>query len=107
MIQRIWRWGGQMRSLRRTIISGLLLLSFCFLGEGLAKDHPLIKPYPGSTGGITSEREFDAYELILGPIKDQKLTKSQHLEGKVTVVRYSTPAGRSNTATSSIPPAVK
>ena len=60
-----------------------------------AKDHPLIKPYPGSRGGITAQHEFDEYELITGPIKDGKLSKSLHLEGKVTEIHYAIPEGRS------------
>ena len=73
-------------------------LSVLFLAAGgilRAQDHPLIKPYPGSRGGIRSQSEFDEYELITGPLKDSKLTKSQHLEGKVTEIQYITPAGRS------------
>ena len=45
-----------------------LLMTLSFLTSLPAKDHPLIKPYPGSTGGISSEREFDEYELVPGPI---------------------------------------
>ena len=72
------------------------LLTFAGLPALLsAKDHPLIKPYPGSRGGISAERAFDEYELVTGPIKDGKLSKSQHLEGKVTEIHYSIPDGRS------------
>lgn len=68
-----------------------------FLAAGAilhAKDHPLIKPYQGSTGGIKAVRDFDAYELITGPIKSGK-AKFLHLEGKVTEIGYLTPPGRS------------
>src|SRR3990172_4019499 len=82
--------------LRRQIIAFGFLLAILAAGGILrAQDHPLIKPYPGSRGGIKSQREFDEYELITGPLKDSKLTKSQRLEGKVTEIQYSTPAGRS------------
>ncbi len=81
---------------RRRIAAAVLLATWCFLTALSAEDHPLIKPYPGSTGGIKSEREFDEYELVLGPItKEQKPAKSQHLEGKITDIIYYTPEGRS------------
>ena len=84
-----------MKPLSNAIFLGFLLTVAGLPLQVLAKDHPLIKPYPGSRGGITAEREFDEYELITGPIKDEKLTKSLHLEGKVTEIQYSIPEGRS------------
>jgi len=82
--------------LQKQIVVYSLFVMFLAAGGILrATDHPLIKPYPGSTGGIKSEREFDEYVLITGPLKDSKLTKSQRLEGKVTEIQYITPAGRS------------
>ena len=82
--------------LQKQIAVYSLLVMFLAAGGVLrAQDHPLIKAYPGSTGGIKSQREFEEYELITGPLKDSKLTKSQHLEGKVTEIQYITPAGRS------------
>lgn len=84
-----------MRSIWR-ILAVVLLTTSGFLTALSAQDHPLIKPYPGSTGGIKSEREFDEYELLLGPInKEQKPAKSEHLEGKITEIIYYTPEGRS------------
>jgi OOP family OmpA-OmpF porin len=84
-----------MKPLNKAVFLGFLLTIAGLPAQVLAKDHPLIKPYPGSRGGITAQREFDEYELITGPIKDQKLTKSLHLEGKVTEIQYSKPEGRS------------
>ena len=86
---------GIMKSLKRALLLGCFLIIAGLPAMMLAKDHPLIKPYPGSRGGITAERDFDEYELITGPIKEGKLTKSQHLEGKVTEIQYSIPEGRS------------
>jgi OOP family OmpA-OmpF porin len=83
-----------MKPLSNAMFLGFLLSIASLPAQVLAKDHPLIKPYPGSRGGITAEREFDEYELITGPIKDGKLTQSQHLEGKVTELQYSIPDGR-------------
>lgn len=78
------------------VAQGVLLMFLASVGDLLwAKDHPLIKAYPGSTGGIKTEREFDEYELIIGPLKDSKLTQSQRLQGKVTEIQYISPAGRS------------
>lgn len=84
-----------MKSLNKGVFLGLLLTLASLPAQLLANDHPLIKPYPGSRGGITAQRDFDEYELMTGPIKDQKLSKSQHLEGKVTEIHYSIPDGRS------------
>jgi OOP family OmpA-OmpF porin len=84
-----------MKSLDRALLLGCFLIIAGLPAAMLAKDHPLIKPYPGSRGGITAQREFDEYELITGPIKDGKLTKSLHLEGKVTEIHYAIPEGRS------------
>ena len=84
-----------MKTLTQALFLGFLLSVASLPAQLLAKDHPLIKPYPGSRGGITAERAFDEYELITGPIKDGKLSKSQHLEGKVTEIHYSIPEGRS------------
>jgi OOP family OmpA-OmpF porin len=84
-----------MKSSDRALLLGCFLIIASLPVVMLAKDHPLIKPYPGSRGGIMEQHEFDEYELITGPIKDGKLTKSLHLEGKVTVIRYAKPQGRS------------
>ena len=61
-------------------------------------EHPLVKMYPGSVvqGGLTSVREFDEFELIIGPIaKGGKPSKTQHLEGKIFTADYRNPANRS------------
>lgn len=60
-----------------------------------SKDHPLISRYPGSFISYYDVKEFDEYVLPLGPIKNEKLTKSQKLEGKVTLIQYKAPKGRS------------
>jgi outer membrane protein OmpA-like peptidoglycan-associated protein len=80
---------------KQIAVYSFLAMFFAVGGILRAQDHPLIKAYPGSMGGIKSQQEFDEYELITGPLKDSKLTKSQHLEGKITEIQYITPAGRS------------
>jgi outer membrane protein OmpA-like peptidoglycan-associated protein len=84
-----------MKLQRQSIYLGFLVLSLAAGGFLQAQDHALITPYPGSTGGIKSQREFDEYQLITGPLKDSKLTTSQRLEGKVTEIQYITLVGRS------------
>src|SRR3990172_10628545 len=82
--------------LQKQIVVYSLLVMFLAAGGILqAKAHPLIKPYPGSTGGIEEEFQFDEATIPLGPAKDGKLTKSQPLEGKITKLLYRSPAGRS------------
>lgn len=84
-----------MKSRKLWVSLGLLSILASLPAGLLATDHPLIQPYPGSRGGITAQRAFDEYQLITGPIKDGKLPHSLHLEGKITELQYSIPAGRS------------
>jgi OmpA-OmpF porin, OOP family len=60
-----------------------------------SKDHPLISRYPGSVINEYSQKAFDEYELPLSKLADGKYEKTQHLEGKVTAIYYTTPEGRS------------
>jgi len=60
-----------------------------------SKDHPLISRYPGSVIVYYDVKEFDEYLLPLGKVKEGKLTKSQKLEGKVTLIQYKVLKGRS------------
>jgi outer membrane protein OmpA-like peptidoglycan-associated protein len=68
--------------------------------EGIEKDHPLVKRYPGSgvAGGAAAIRvsQFDEFNLVTGPIgKDGEPTKTLHLEGKVFSAPYRNPDDRS------------
>jgi OmpA-OmpF porin, OOP family len=60
-----------------------------------SKDHALITRYPGSV--ITAYRviEYDEFNLPLGKVADDKLTKAERLEGKITRIEYAAPLGRS------------
>jgi hypothetical protein len=60
-----------------------------------SKDHPLISRYPGSVITHYLTKEFDEFTVPLGKLTDEKFTKSQHLEGKVTRIVYVAPEGRS------------
>lgn len=60
-----------------------------------SKDHPLISRYPGSIIRYYDAKEFDEYVLPLGGLVKGKLSKSQHLEGKVTRITYKASKGRS------------
>jgi len=59
------------------------------------KDHPLISRYPGSTIVEYRQKAFDEFELPLSAVADGKYAKTQHLEGKITGIYYTTPEGRS------------
>jgi outer membrane protein OmpA-like peptidoglycan-associated protein len=60
-----------------------------------SKDHPLISRYPGSYIAKYLSKEFDEFNLPLGPVDEENtITKSQHLEGKITRIVYVAPAGR-------------
>jgi OOP family OmpA-OmpF porin len=68
------------------------------LAQERPDEHPLVKKYPGSEsmGGPPSVREFDEFELIVGPIaKGGKPSKTQHLEGKLFSADYRNPVNRS------------
>jgi len=60
------------------------------------KDHPLISRYPGSFIDHYQTSEFDEFMLPLGKLNDQRVpVKSQHLEGKITRIKYDIPPQRS------------
>jgi len=56
-----------------------------------SKDHPLISRYPGSVIREYVQKEFDEYELPLSKVADGKYAKTQHLEGKITAIYYTSP----------------
>jgi outer membrane protein OmpA-like peptidoglycan-associated protein len=60
-----------------------------------SKDHPLISRYPGSVITRYLTKEFDEFTLPLGEVVDEKFSKSQPLEGKITRIVYVAPQGRS------------
>jgi outer membrane protein OmpA-like peptidoglycan-associated protein len=60
-----------------------------------SRDHPLISRYPGSYIRHYILKEFDEFELPMGKVADGKLSKSQHLEGKITYLWYEAPKDRS------------
>ena len=58
--------------------------------------HPLIPPYPGSTAGPPAKTvDFDEFDIPVGPAKDRKFTKLEHVEGKMTSFSYGRPKDRS------------
>ena len=58
--------------------------------------HPLIPPYPGSTAGPPAKAaDFDEFDIPVGPAKDRKFTKLEHVEGKMTSFYYGRPKDRS------------
>jgi OOP family OmpA-OmpF porin len=64
-----------------------------------SKDHPLIARYPGSFIAEYDQKEFDEYELPVGKsveTKDGWKMTTQHMEGKITLIHYEYPQGRSH-----------
>lgn len=60
------------------------------------KDLPMITRYPGSVIEDFGNKEFDEYDLIVGKCKpDPSGCQTQHLEGKISWVNYTTPPNRS------------
>ena len=72
-------------------------LSAAGRGEDIndSKDHSLITRYPGSYIDEYQVTEFDEFNLPMGKVDDGKLVASKHLEGKITMINYAAPAGRS------------
>ena len=86
----------------KNLIRGLLVASMllCSAVRGKAqdiagKDHPLVSRYPGSFIREYDQKEYDEFELPVASNGPNKPCKTQHLEGKVTFIRYIPPKGRS------------
>jgi outer membrane protein OmpA-like peptidoglycan-associated protein len=60
-------------------------------GDGL-----LVTPYPGSTLNVQDVKEYEEFEIPLGPRKAGKLTKSRVVAGRWTKLAFSVPSGRSD-----------
>ncbi len=85
----------------------MLITSIVFAQDGDvegSKDHPLISRFAGSTIVYYDVKQFDEYILALGKVEVERdednkrvfnLTKSKHLEGKVTRITYKAPEDRS------------
>jgi OOP family OmpA-OmpF porin len=88
-----------MKALRSIFVVLLIhVMSMAGFAQKSPDEHSLVKMYPGSEvqGGQTSVREFDEFELIIGPIaKGGKPSKTQHLEGKIFTADYRNPTNRS------------
>ncbi len=90
-------------------VSPVIALVFLFLLAGNiffaqyeeAKDHPILSRYPGSTMTHYSQKLFDEYYLLVGPVKstsEEDIQNAKHirLEGTVTLITYEAPPERSN-----------
>ena len=76
-------------------VSGALLAAARGEDAAGSKDHPLISRYPGSTLSEYSQKAFDEYELPLSAVASGRYAKTQHTEGKLTALYYTSPEGRS------------
>ena len=59
------------------------------------KDHPLVSRFPGSAVLQGDVKQFDEYDLVLGPTVKGKFSKLQRMEGKITRFKYKNPPDRS------------
>jgi outer membrane protein OmpA-like peptidoglycan-associated protein len=64
-------------------------------GLAAAQDHPLLSKYPGSTLAKREARDFDRYALVIGLDTKGMQFETRPLEGKLTRLVYTNPAGRS------------
>src|SRR5579863_3218896 len=88
----------------KPIVSGFILClvvaPVLALGQGQdvegSKDHPLVSRYTGSWIIAYAFKEYDEYLFPTGKlVAEDKLQKSEHLEGKITRITYQAPQGRS------------
>jgi OOP family OmpA-OmpF porin len=87
-----------MMILRSAIFAFCLLLTSPSWAQSPAniKDHPLVSRFVGSEVLEYKSVEFDEFSLPLGKIVDEaQFAKTEHLEGRVTKFKYSTPGPRS------------
>ena len=87
---------------RQLAVAGLFVMLTALVRAGdvpKSADHPLIKRYEGSTIVQYSQKAFDEYRLVVGPVVgrgDQAhFPKTRALEGRVTRITYLVPEGRS------------
>ena len=78
----------------------VILTAACIAASAAAQTppqgHPLVPAYPGSWMEQPAEvSAFDEFDVPTGAIKNGKVSKSEHLEGKVTMFAYRNPDGRS------------
>ncbi len=89
--------------LKKTLIFIFLLVGLAYSQEDVkgSKDHPIISRYPGSYIYYYDQKEFDEFEILLGPVKifqgDDyvRQAKKERIEGKVTKIGYQAPKTRS------------
>jgi OOP family OmpA-OmpF porin len=84
----------------RRFSAGVILTAACIAASAAAQTpetgHPLVPAYPGSWMDQPAEvSAFDEFDMPTGPNKDGKVSKAEHLEGKVTMFAYRNPDGRS------------
>jgi OmpA-OmpF porin, OOP family len=91
----------KVKSIFRVLLVANLMLGVALPGTAQdqdaagSKDPPLISRYAGSVISEYVQKEFDEYELPLSKVADGKYAKTQHLEGKITALYYTSPEGRS------------
>ncbi len=91
------KWGVLFLALLALVSAGISLAAEDVEGS---KDHPLVTRYPGSYIYYYEEKEFDAFPILLGPVrsvadKDIQEAKREQLVGKVIKIQYQVPKGRS------------
>lgn len=86
------------------VVAMVILSAVSAVAQG-GKDHPLISRFPGSDLTSTAAKEFDEITVPSGRVKLRQVTPSRweavtdqtlRLEGKVTRLVYTNPAGRSS-----------
>jgi len=61
-----------------------------------SKDSPLVSRYPGSVISNYKTHQFEEFSFPIGVVTSAGAPKSQTVEGKITRIEYTNPAGRSS-----------
>ena len=65
------------------------------LPQARAEEQPIITPYPGSSGGRNSAKEFDEFNMPVGPAGKKAPQPMKRVEGRVSIYSYGNPPNRS------------
>ncbi len=89
-----------------SVLSFLLILMMSTLSLAQedvkgSRDHPIISRFPGSYIYQYYQKDFDEFNLLLGPVKygwgkALEEVKKEKMEGKVTLIQYQIPKGKSS-----------
>jgi OOP family OmpA-OmpF porin len=76
-------------------ITFIIAILVAWAGHALRAQAPDIQPFPGQKLYDKKVTAWDEFEIPIGPVKDGKVSKTDHVEGKITYYDYTNPDGQS------------